>query len=326
MKKEAVPASGPVATNDIALELARGRKRRILMENLELWSFVIPAGIFIIIFNYIPLYGILIAFQDYFPGKPFLAFDGSTAWCGLKHIIKFTESIYFGRIVGNTIRLSLLHLCISFWVPIIFALILNEIKALTFKKFIQTCSYLPYFISTVVVAAMFITFLEPTGILNRFLSLFGVKPKAWLDSSTSYPWIYTLIQTWKSFGFSSVLYFSTLSAIDPTLYESARIDGANRRGQMWHITLPGLKSIIMIQFILAIGGILNSNTDLTLLIYSPATYATSDVIGTYVYREGIEGGKYSYSTAVSLFLSVIGFTLTFFANKLSNWLTGFGLW
>lgn len=326
MKKEAVPASGPVTNDDIALQLKRGKQRRILMENIELWSFVIPAAIFIIIFHYVPLYGILIAFQDYFPGKPFLAFDGSTVWVGLKHIIKFTQSIYFGRIVGNTIRLSLLHLFISFWIPIIFALILNEIKALRFKKFIQTCSYLPYFISTVVVAAMFITFLEPTGILNRLLAVFGAKPKAWLDISTAYPWVYTLIQAWRSFGFSSVLYFSTLSAIDPTLYESARIDGANRWSQMWHITLPGLKSIIMIQFILAIGGILNSNTDLTLLIYSPATYETSDVIGTYVYREGIESAKYSYSTAVSLFLSIIGFTLTTLANKLSNLLTGFGLW
>ena len=188
MKKEKLPASGPVSSSEIAIALEKGRKRRVLLENIELWSFVIPAGIFIILFHYCPLYGVLIAFQNYFPGKPFLAFDGSTAWVGLRHFIKFVQSIYFGRIVGNTIRLSLMHLFISFWIPIIFALILNEVKALTFKKFIQTCSYLPYFISTVVVAAMFITFLEPTGILNKVIGLFGVQPKAWPPRIVSFSW------------------------------------------------------------------------------------------------------------------------------------------
>lgn len=322
MKKEAIPAAGPVDQNQAML--IRTKKRRALFENLELWSFVVPAATFIIIFNYIPMYGIIIAFQDYFPGKPFIS--DQSKWVGIKHFTTFVNGIYFSRIVGNTIRLSLLNLAFGFWFPIMFALIINEVRSMRYKKFVQTCSYLPYFVSTVIVAAMFITFLEPTGIFNTILGAFGVEKRNWLDSSKHYPTIYTIINVWKGFGFSSVLYFSTLSGIDTSLYEAARIDGANRWQQMWHVTLPGLRFVIAVQFILALGGILNANTDLSLLIYNSATYETSDVIGTYTYRVGIEGGQYSYTTAVGLFLSVIGFCLTWIANKMSNWLTGFGLW
>jgi putative aldouronate transport system permease protein len=322
MKKEALPAAGPVSgVNEMK---TYSKKTRVIRENLELWSFVIPAAVMIIMFNYLPMYGIIIAFQAYFPGAPFLS--ETTRWIGFQNFSEFIAGEYFLRIVGNSVYLSLLNLAFGFWLPIIFALILNEIRNEGFKKFVQTASYLPYFISMVVVAGMAISFLQPTGIVNMFLGTFGIPPTSWLDKKDKFAMIYTIINVWKGFGFGSVLYFSTMSAINPSLYESARIDGANRWAQCWHITLPGLKSIIAIQFILALGGILGANSDLIILIYTPATYETADVIGSYTYRMGIVNARYSYTTAVGLFMSAIGFGLTFIANKFSNWLTGFGLW
>ena len=323
MKKEAVPAAGP-ATKGSGEMKVYSKRTRVIRENIELWSFVIPAGLLIILFNYAPMYGIIIAFQRYFPGSDFLS--KNTQWVGLEHFITFVKGIYFKRIMVNSIRLSLLNLIFGFWLPIIFALILNEIRHLRYKKFVQTASYLPHFISTVVVAGMALSFCQPTGLINIILGAFGVQAQSWLDMPSKFPMIYTIINVWKGFGFNSILYFSTLSAIDPSLYESARIDGGNRWHQCWHITLPGLKSIIAIQFILALGNVLATNSDLVILIYSPAVYETADVIGSYTYRVGIQDGKYSYTTAVGLFMSVIGFTLTFIANRISNWLTGFGLW
>lgn len=323
MKKVAVPAAGPENKNLEAL--ARAKKRRSIAENIELWGFALPGMALLFVFHYVPLYGIVIAFQDYYPGNPFLSVDSN--WIGLKHFTDFIKSVYFGRLIRNSIRLSLLNLMFGFWMPIIFALILNEIRCMWYKKFVQTASYLPYFISSVVVAGMAISFLQPTGIINTFLNkLFGIPPTSWLDVASKFPLIYTVINVWKGFGFGSVLYFSTISSIDPGLYESARMDGANRWSQMWHITLPGLRFIICIQFIMALGGILGANSDLIILIYSAAVYETADVIGSYTYRVGVVGGKYSYTTAVGLFMSIIGFTLTFLANKVSNLVTGFGLW
>ena len=297
-------------------------RRDILQENLEVWLMMLPVLLIIFLFSYIPLWGTIIAVQDYAPGSPFFGSE----YVGLRWIVKFVQSIYFERLITNTLRLSLLQLIFSFWVPIIFALFLNEVTHLRFKKVVQTCSYMPYFISSVVVAGMAIAFLDPNGIINNVVVAFGGEPKEFITDPESFPTIYTVVTIWKDFGFASILYFSTLSSIDPSLYEAARIDGANHMQQIWHITLPGLKSIIAIKLIMSVGSILSSNTDMILLLYNTATYRTADVIGTYVYREGIGGGKFSYTTAVNLFMSIIAFLLTQMANKVSNKLTGSGLW
>lgn len=294
-------------------------------ENAELYTMLAPTVILIFIFCYIPMYGLIIAFQDYVPGRQFLSLVNAN-WVGFEHFTAFINSIFFSRLIWNTIRLSLLNLLFGFTIPILFALLLNEVKNLHFKKFVQTVSYLPYFISTVVVAGLVLSFLEPNGLVNNILAMFGVQPTEWIVQPKAYPTIYTVTNVWKNFGFSSVLYFSTMASIDPTLYESAKIDGANRWKQMLYITLPGLRNIIAITLILQLGALLTSNTELALLLYRSATYETSDVIGTFVYRMGIEQGKYSYSTAVGLFLSIIGFGLTFVANKVSNKFAGYGLW
>lgn len=306
---------------------AMGKRKKlrqdIVRENVEVWLMMLPVLVIIFIFSYIPLWGVIIAFQNYQPGSPF--FEPSS-WVGLKHIRQFIGSIYFERLLVNTLRLSLLQLLFAFWVPIIFALFLNEVNNLRFKKVVQTCSYMPYFISSVVVAGMVISFLDPNGLINNLRGLFGGQPKEFMTDPQAFPAVYTLTTIWKDFGFGSILYFSTLSSIDPALYEASRIDGANHMQQIWHVTLPGLKGVIAIRLIMSVGAILSTNTDMILLLYNAATYKTADVIGTYVYRLGIQGGKFSYTTAVNLFMSLIGFAMTFLANKFSNRLTGSGLW
>ncbi len=298
---------------------ASAAKKRIDGEMLQYYSLLIPVLALIFVFCYIPMYGIVIAFQDYLPGSPFIG-EG-VRWVGLKYFERFIGGEYFTRLIRNTLVLSGLNLAFGFSVPILFALLMDQIKTTWLKKTIQTASYMPYFISSVVVAGMVISFIDTDGLVMQLLSVFGVPKQNLRINSGAFPWIYTVTNVWKSFGFGSILYFSTISSIDPGQYEAA-----NRWMQVWHITLPGLRNIIAINLIMAIGGILNANSELILLMYTPATYDVADVIGTYTYRMGIEGGQYSYTTAAGLFMSLIGFALTFAANKVSNRLTGYGLW
>ncbi len=312
MSKKAMPISGRSSL----------RRRR---EDMQLYSLMLPATLLIILFSYVPMWGMILAFQNYRAGSPMFALSG-VDWVGFKWFKQFIGSPYFSRTMLNTIRLSLLNLAFGFTMPIFFALMLNEVRALRFKKFVQTASYLPYFISTVVVAGLMLSFMQKNGLINNLLSAFGVQRVEWIVYPEYFPTIYTFTNVWKTFGFGSILYFSTLTSIDPTLYEAARIDGATRWQQMMHITLPGIQFIIAVQLVLQMGQIMNANTDLVLLLYRSSTYQTSDIIGTYIYRIGIEGGKYSYTAAVGVFLSVIGLTLTMITNKISNKLTGYGLW
>jgi putative aldouronate transport system permease protein len=306
------------------------RKKTVLLkserrwEYLQIYSLLLPVAVVLFIFCYVPLYGIIIAFQDYTPGSPFIG-EG-VVWVGLKHFVRFIKGEYFWRLIRNTLVLSGLNLLFGFTLPILFALLLDQIRVINFRKFVQTTSYLPYFISTVVVAGMVISFIDSNGLVTRFLTFFGMPAENYRVSKAAFPVIYTITNVWKNFGFGSILYLSTITSIDPGLYESAKIDGANRGQQVLHITLPGIQRIIAITLIMAVGQILGTNTDLILLLYHSATYETADVIGTYVYRVGIQGGEYSYTTAVGLFMSTIAFMLTFTANKISNKLTDYGLW
>ena len=306
------------------------KKRRInrdlLKENIELYYIMLPVLVLIFIFCYIPMYGIVIAFQKYAPGRPFLAFDGSVRWVGLQYFREFINSIYFGRLIGNTIKLSLLNLIFGFPMPIIFALLLNEVRQARLRKVLQTISYLPYFISMVVVAGLVVSFIQTNGLFNNIAAALGFERMAWRNSSSAFPVIYTITNVWKSFGFNSILYMSAITAIDTALYESAKLDGATRLQQVWYVTLPSILPTIAIMLIMAVGGLMNSNTDLILLLYTSATYETADVIGTYIYRVGIQGGKFSQTAAIGLFATVINFVLVFGANKVSNRLTGSGLW
>jgi putative aldouronate transport system permease protein len=300
--------------------------RTDVKENIELYSLMLPVLVHIIIFCYIPLYGIVIAFQNYVPGSPFIAFDGSVEWVGLKHFADFIKSPYFSRIIRNTITLSSLKLVFGFWVPIAFALILNELTDNFYKKFVQTASYMPHFISSVVVAGIVLSFLSTDGLLNQIVVKLGGEARSWNIEPKYFPFIYTITIIWKTFGWNSILYLSTITSIDPALYESAKIDGANRFHQMKHITLPSILPLMLINLIFAVGSLLGSNTEMILLLYNPAVYETADVIGTYVYRDGLMGGNFSSGTASGLFVSTLNFILLFIANSISKKITDFGLW
>ncbi len=299
------------------------RKKMLLKDNLELYILLAPAIIVIAIYCYAPMFGYLIAFQDYTPGAGF--WGANTQWVGFKHFIRFYESIYFGRLMSNTLWLSFLNLIWGFWVPIAFALLLNEVTHLNYKKFIQTASYLPYFISMVTACGMLISFISTNGIINKMIQAFGGTAQPWRNLPGAFSTIYVLMNIWKGFGFNSILYISVITSIDTSLYESARLDGANRMQQVIHITIPSIIPTIAIMLIMAVGGLVSANTDMILLLYLPATYETADVLGTYIYREGLQGGKFSFTTAIGLIQSIINFVLVFVANTVSDVLTGAGL-
>ena len=280
--------------------------------------------IMIFLFSYLPMFGIIIAFQDYVAGRPF--FGEGVIWVGLKWFREFVDSYYFARILRNTLVLNALNLVMGFWVPIIFALVVNEIRIRKFKKFTQTVSYLPHFLSSVVVAGMVVSFIANDGIITLMLRAVGFEAKSLNADPGAFPWIYTLTSIWKSFGWSSITYLSTITAIDPGLYEAAAVDGAGRFRKIWHVTLPAMLPLIVIQLILSIGNMLSANTDLILLLYNSSTYKTADVIGTYVYRETLMGGKFSYGTASGLLMSILSFALTYIANAVSRKKTDYSMW
>lgn len=311
--------------NRVNLLKARLKKRKVY-ENIQLYLIMLPVLIHVFIFCYIPMYGILIAFQDYYPGSPFFSFDGSTHWVGFKHFLNFMTGPYFGRIMMNTFRLSLYYFIFGFWIPILFSLLVNELKNGAFKKFVQTASYLPHFISTVVVAGMVLSFINVDGIINVVIKAFGGTPIALNTEPRYFSAIYTITTIWKSFGWSSILYLSAIASIDPNLFEAAKIDGANRFKQMLHITLPSIRPTIFVLLIFAIGNLLSANSEFILLIYNPSVYEKADVIGTYLYRDGLMGGNFSSGTAVGLFTSIINFGLLYFANTLSRKYTDYALW
>lgn len=300
--------------------------KRKLKENLVLYAIFSPVLVGLIIFCYIPLYGIVIAFQNYYPGSAFLAFDGSIDWVGLEHITDFVSSIYFTRLLKNTLVLSGLQLLIGFWVPIVFALLLNEIRSMKYKKFVQTASYLPHFISMVVVAGMAILMVSEQGLFNQIFRILGLDPIQYTTDPKYFPWVYVITNVWKSFGWSSIIYMSTMASVDPTLYEAAKMDGASRFKQAIHITLPSISSTIFILFIFAIGGLMGSNVEFIILMYNPALYETADVIGTYVYRQGITLGNFSQATAIGLFMQVINFALLYICNTIARKVNGYSLW
>jgi len=288
--------------------------------------FLLPTIALLIMFNYIPLYGLAMAFQNYHVGGKILAFDGSIEWVGLKHFKDFVTSIFFGRVFGNTLRLSFENILFGFWVPILFALLLNEVKVKWYKKLTQTFVYLPYFVSTVIVVAILMNIVSSNGVLNRLIMLFGGKSIPFMQSAQYFDFMYVVTQIWQTFGYSSIIYLAAIASVDPTLYEACTVDGGNRLHKMWYITLPSILPTAVILLILAIGGVLSSNTEKILLMYSAPIYSKADVIGTYVYRIGLVNAKYSYTTAVGLFSNVVSFTLVFGANMISRKVTDYSLW
>ena len=290
-------------------------KRDIRM-NKGLYILILPIVLFLLIFNYLPMGGIVLAFERFTPKNGVFFSE----WVGLKHFISFFTSVYFVRILKNTLILSMLSLVIGFPMPIIFALMLNEVEHEWFKKCIQVVSYMPNFISTVVIAGIIIDFVASKGLVTQILVKVGIlkEGKNLLTISAYFRPIMILSDLWQTTGFGSILYLATLSGINQELYEAATIDGAGRWKQTFHVTLPGIAPTITIMLIMRIGSLLQANSDKILLLYNSLIYEVSDVIGTFTYRKGLIEQDYGYSSAVGLFNSIIGMILLTVSNGVSR--------
>lgn len=282
---------------------------------------VLPLVLFYIIFHYMPMGGLIMAFQNY---KPKLGLWGSP-FVGLQNFKDFFSSVYFGRVVGNTLAISLLDLLITFPVTILFALLLNEITSNRFKRTIQTISYMPYFISIVVVAGIIVDFCNSRGAIAQIVSLFTGETKNLLGVPDYWRPIYIISGMWQGIGFGSIIYIAAIAGVDQELYEAAALDGAGRLRQTLYVTLPGISTTIAIMLILKIGGMLSVGYEKTILLYNPQVYETADIISSFVYRKGLLEFNYGYSTAVGMFNSVINFILLITANSISKKVTDYGL-
>jgi putative aldouronate transport system permease protein len=283
----------------------------------------LPVFAYYVIFFYLPMPGMLIAFKDYLPGNGL--FGGT--WVGLKWFKAFFESQFFWRLLRNTFLLAFYPLLFGFPIPILFALCVTEIRSPKARAAAQTASYLPYFISSVVVAGMIVNFLSLSdGIVNGIISRLGGRKVNFMMDPKWFRTIFTASGVWQSFGFNSIIYIAAIMGIDPELYDAGRIDGVNKFQEARRITLPCLKPTIFILLILALGGILSVGFEKVYLLYNGATYETADVISTYVYRQGIESQNFGYATAVGLFNSVISFAIVYAANRLSRRANDMSLW
>jgi putative aldouronate transport system permease protein len=300
--------------------------------NWQLYVLILPITIWLILYFFKPLWGIAIAFENYSPFKGILHSD----FVGLdnfKDLMFGQSSAYFWRAFKNTLIISLYGIAFAFPIPIILALLFNEVKNQNYRKAVQTITYLPYFISEVVVAGLVLSFLAlNTGIINVLIGnvfhIFGIQYDyiQFMVWPAYFRFIYIFSGIWKNCGFESIIFFAALCGISPTLYEAARIDGANKLKQIFYVSLPGITPTIVIMLIIRIGNILNVGYEKVLLLYNPMIYSTADILSTYTYRLGTENVNYGLSTAVSLLNSIIGFSMVIAANKLSKKLTQSSLW
>ncbi len=276
---------------------------------------LIPGLAFFLLFKYVPMYGILIAFKNYKGAAGGFAAIMKADWLGLKNFQVFFNSLYCSRVFTNTIYLSCLRLIFSFTAPIILALLINEIRSNAFKRTVQTITYMPYFLSWVVVAGLLNTLLSPdNGAINAIIKLCGGQPIYFLTSKQWFRPILIISEIWKSIGYGSIVYLAAISGIDQEQYEAARVDGASKLRQIIHITLPAISEIIAIMLILQIGRMFDDNFDQIFNLYSPSVYEVSDVFETYIYRNGIQKSNFSYSAAVGLVKSSLALVMIVLSN------------
>lgn len=297
---------------------------RMFRSNIALYIMLVPGILYFFIFRYIPFYGLTIAFKDFQLLKGIQA----SPWVGFVHFEKLFSDSIFLSILQNTFLISLYKLLWGFPVPIIFALMLNEVRNRYFKKTIQTFSYLPYFISWVILSGIFINIFSTNGAISMVLKVFGVQPQAWLANAKYFRSILVITDIWKGFGWGAVVYLSALSGVDPALYEAGIMDGANKLQRMWYITLPSIMPIIVIMLILNSANILEAGFDQIYNMYNPSVYSVAEVLDTYMYKTGLQQMQYSTSTAVGLFKSLVAAFLIVLTNWLSNLMGGkeYSLW
>lgn len=292
-----------------------GRIKKEFKKHKYVYLMMIPVALYYLIFYYGPMAGIVIAFKDYNIGKGII----ESSWVGLKHFRAFFDDIYCVRIIKNTFLISFYSLLVGFPAPILFALLLNEIKSMRYKKTIQTITYLPHFISLVVICGMITDFFSAEGIITSFLTKLGMPELNYLGEAKYFRPIYVLTDIWQKIGWDSIIYLAALTGVDESLYEAAAIDGARKFRRIWHITIPSIMPTIIIMLIMRVGSIMSLGYEKIILLYSPATYETADIISSYVYRRGLGGAapSYSYSSAIGMFQSVVNLTLLLTVNRIS---------
>lgn len=298
------------------------RLKKDVVMHRYLYLMLVPIVAYYIVFHYLPMAGSIIAFQDFAPAKGFWGSD----WVGLKHFKDFLGGPYAWRLIRNTLLLNVYQIIFGFPIPIVLALLINEIRCKYFKKLVQTVSYMPYFISLVVICGLLLTFGRTDGLFNDFLVLFGVERTSLFARQELFRGLFTASGIWQQMGWGSIIYLATLSTVDQNLHEAAAIDGASRFKRMLHISFPALIPVIIVQLIMRLGNILTQGFEKIILLYNPLTYETADVISSYVYRRGILDMNYSFGSAVGIFNSVVGLTILVLANRMCGKLTGESLW
>lgn len=317
----------PLKRPEVRLQLDGNTDNRMLarkvLRNWELYIFILPAIIYFIVFCYIPMYGVQIAFRDFSAAK---GIWGST-WAGFRHFERFFHSYFFGEIIGNTVSISLYGLIVGFPLPIFLALGLNELKNGVFKKTVQTVTYAPYFISTVVMCGMIVAFLSPTtGIINKMIEILGGEAVSFLSQAKWFQSVYVWSGVWQGTGWGSIIYLAALAGVDPQLHEAAIIDGATRIQRIRHINIPCIVPTMIVLLILSAGGILSVGYEKVLLLQNALNSETSEVISTYVYKTGLINAQYSFSTAVGLFNAIVNFFILAIVNMIARRINGTSLW
>ena len=294
-----------------------------MQQSWQLYVLLLPGLVYLFVFKYWPMYGAQIAFRDYSPTG---GFTGSR-WVGLKHFTRFVNSFQFERLLANTLTVNSVGLLIAFPVPIILALIVNQLPSERFKKFVQTVLYAPSFISVVVVVGMvYLLFSPRSGIVNQAIAMGGGDPIFFMGSPNWFRPLFIGSDIWQNAGFSMIIYLAALTAIDPSLHEAAMMDGANKYKRMWHIDLPGILPVITILFILAIGNLFNLGFEKVYLMQTDLNLPTSEVINTYVYKTGLKNAQFSYSAAIGLFNSVLNLVLLLTFNQVARKANQSSLW
>lgn len=294
-----------------------------IRKNADLYLLFLPVLVFFIVFEYVPMYGVQIAFKDFIATKGIWG----SPWVGFKHFERFFSSFYFWRIMKNTLGIGLYQLLVGFPVPILLALMINEVRSSLYRRFIQTVTYAPHFLSTVVAVGMIMMFLAPeSGMINLLIQWFGGEPIEFLTDPAWFKTVYVLSGVWQQMGWSSIIYLAALSGIDPQLHEAARMDGASRLQRIWHINLPSIMPTVVILLILNVGSILGVGFEKVFLMQNSLNMSASDVISTNVYRSGILGAEFSYSSAVGLFNSVVNFVLLLSVNRIARKVSETSLW
>ncbi len=303
--------------NSLGKTLAKEFKR-----NWVLYVMMVPALVYFLLYCYFPMFGLVIAFQDYRVGDPFLG----GKFVGFKHFTDFFQSYYFGRLLKNTFLLSMGVLIFGYPVPLIFALLLNEVRHLKFKKLAQTITYLPHFISLVVICGLILDFTKMDGLINTLIKACGGEPIPFMSKPEWFKPVYIISDIWSSFGWNSIIFIAALLGIDQEQYEAAALDGAGRLKKILYISIPGITPVIMTTLLMRLGRVMSLGFEKVFNLYNASTYETADIISTFVYRQGILNANYSSAAAIGLFNAVINLALVMAANRISKKLTESSLW